>query len=240
MFGVRRSGASLFVVSAVCLGAPVLPSGCGGVNIGTGGAGGAAGAPATVCGNGVAETPEPGVIGRPEECDGADLRGYQCTSYVDFKGGTLGCDSTCRVDFSGCIPLDTCGNGVVDEFEECDGALFSGDKGTCPWPSASGTVRCNQSLCRVDTSGCVQPVCGNGVQEPGEECDGAVLGNYSNTPHCSDVQYFRDIFGVMRNYLGGSVQCSSACRIDLSECIRPPGCYPSAAHSPLGPGIFCF
>ena len=52
---------------------------------------------------------------------------------------------------------DSCGNGVTDADEECDGA----DLGTCAVGPCTASCECPA------------PACGNGVVEAGEDCDGA-------------------------------------------------------------------
>jgi hypothetical protein len=48
-----------------------------------------------------------------EQCDGDDLNGASCPGGV----GTLQCSAACRFDVSACR---SCGNGQLDEGEECD------------------------------------------------------------------------------------------------------------------------
>ncbi len=50
---------------------------------------------------------------RGEECDGIDLRNEVCPG----NAGTLRCADDCTFDMSDC---EACGNGTVEEFEECD------------------------------------------------------------------------------------------------------------------------
>jgi hypothetical protein len=58
----------------------------------------------------------------------------------------------------------------------------------------------------IDTAdGCA--VCGNGIREAGEACDGAELG----TAACAD-------FG----FAGGALACSAACSLDTSACAGTP------------------
>ena len=61
----------------------------------------------------------------------------------------------------------TCGNGIIEPGEGCDGA----DDNECI------------GLCQLDCS-CPPPVCGNDVQEVGEECDGTAAA--SCTGPCGD------------------------------------------------------
>ena len=76
------------------------------------------------CGDGVGQ--------KSEACDGADLRGSTCVS-LGFSGGTLSCTGACALDTSGCITsaAPVCGDGVVNGFEECDGAVDGACPGLC-------------------------------------------------------------------------------------------------------------
>src|SRR5688572_18282638 len=69
------------------------------------------GTKADPCGN--------GSIDGLEACDGTNLAGKTCES-LQFAGGTLACDATCKLDTTGCLQTQ-CDNGVLEEGEECDG-----------------------------------------------------------------------------------------------------------------------
>ena len=81
-----------------------------------------------------------------------------------------------------------CGNGVIEGSEQCEGNNFNGS--TCQsFGFTQGLLTC--SGCAIDTSGCYTPggggggvtfVCGNGIQEGGEQCDD---GNTSGGDGCS-------------------------------------------------------
>lgn len=98
-----------------------------------------------------------GVKDMAEACDGADLGGRTCVS-EGFGGGTLKCRVDCKgVDTSGCTPLATCGNGVKEGSEQCDGAQLGGQ--TCTGLGFDGgTLACTGS-CTLDSSGCTVLEC---------------------------------------------------------------------------------
>jgi len=56
-----------------------------------------------------------------EQCDGNDLGVESCLSQGFTAGGTLACDSNCRLDLAGCIPCDstTCPDGCCDNGRDC-------------------------------------------------------------------------------------------------------------------------
>ena len=62
---------------------------------------------APVCGNGIVEN--------GEDCDQTAFAWIHPTDCRDhgFNGGQLGCTPGCAVDFSGCVALETCGDGVL-------------------------------------------------------------------------------------------------------------------------------
>ena len=107
-----------------------------------------------------------------------------------------------------------CGDGIVEGFESCDcggttdcsfeeldmmgcedvmdpvsGNLFDG-----------GVLSCNLS-CQFDTTGCF--VCGDGVKEDSEPCDGTEFGDST----CGS-----------EGFLGGVLQCNPDCSLDTSMC----------------------
>ena len=60
-----------------------------------------------------------------EACDGADLGDATCKG-LGYGGGTLQCDSACKLDTSSCSSR---GNGKVDGSDVCDGKDLA--KKTC-------------------------------------------------------------------------------------------------------------
>ncbi len=113
-----------------------------------------------VCGNGVLE--------RYEECDGQQIdTGYaQCP--FPAIGGTVRCNSQCKVDTSGCIQ-PVCGNGVIENGEECDGADLGNYNATRTCDSlyfatsifgvrtnfTGGDIQCTS--CKIDRTECTTP-----------------------------------------------------------------------------------
>jgi cysteine-rich repeat protein len=159
------------------------------------------------CNNGVKEF--------GEECDGTDFGAETCVTR-GYTGGDLTCSETCTIE-------DTCwecGNGIIEagNGEQCDepdlGVL------TCTWFDEfnAGTIGCNDS-CQYDTSGCRKdPVCGNSVVEPGEQCDD---GNTSSGDGCSDSCIIEGYGG----YCGdGTVQSGEGEECDDGNNISGDGC----------------
>lgn len=93
-----------------------------------------------------------GVKSMAEACDGGDLGGKTCAS-EGFGGGTLKCGADCKtVDTSACTPLASCGNGVKEGGEQCDGGQLGGQ--TCVGLGYDqGTLLCSAS-CTFDTANC--------------------------------------------------------------------------------------
>ena len=143
-----------------------------------------------------------------EECDGADFGGKSCS---DFAGegatGVLSCDG-CVIDYSDCEEADPCGNGRLDDGEDCDGSNLNGK--SCAdvlGVGVTGDLSCS-AVCMFDTSNC-RPViidtCNNdGTKNGEEECDGDDFGGKT----CVDYQ------GAGAT---GDLSCKG-CVIDPSAC----------------------
>lgn len=115
-------------------------------------------------------------------------------------------------------PPPSCGNGVVDGAESCDGADLG--SATClDFGYGSGTLGCTVG-CGYDLSGCVayppSGSCGNGAVEAPESCDGANLGGAS----C-----------VTLGYAGGTLGCNAFCGYDVSGCACAAATYPATGQT---------
>jgi cysteine-rich repeat protein len=88
-------------------------------------------APASKCGN--------GVIDSGEACDGQNFGGETCASVLldPLAVGQLTCLGCAEIYAEGCS-IDLCGNGVLDEGEECD----DGDKNAGDGCNASCETEC--------------------------------------------------------------------------------------------------
>lgn len=156
-----------------------------------------------------------------EPCDGTkfNTKFNTCAKIVGpGSEGTLSCNADCTINVSNCSSVNPCGNGKLDEGEDCDGDKFLFDEKTCKgWSSiySGGNVNCDEH-CTIDYSTCMtasDPVCGDGiVNQDGEECDGKTLGSGYSSWNCSE-------FG---NEYTGTMKCDSSCRIDVSPCQLKP------------------
>jgi hypothetical protein len=104
------------------------------------------------------------------------------------------------------IPDPRCGDGNLNEGEECDGAELA-DQSCSGLGFDYGSLSCGED-CRFVTSACVK-LCGNGTLDVGEECDGA-LGPLS----CAGWGFKR---------------CSAQCKVEARTC----GATPFVALDPL-------
>ena len=146
------------------------------------------------CGNNVIEA--------GEDCDGADLNGQSCSS-LGFDSGNLRCTG-CAFNTSACVSTGpVCGNRVIEAGETCDGTNVNGV--TCAdFGATSGTVRCASDCLDYDSSGCsASAVCGDGIVNGVETCDGFDFGGDS----CAN-----------QGFVGGSLSCNFDCTTDYSGC----------------------
>lgn len=92
------------------------------------------------------------IVHMAEACDGTNFNGKSCQS-LGYGGGNLVCAPNCKsIDTSGCTPLASCGNGVKEGAEQCDGGQLGGQ--TCVGLGYDlGVLSCTPS-CTIDTSGC--------------------------------------------------------------------------------------
>ncbi len=173
-----------------------------------------------------------------EDCDGTDLGGATCETLgalfprggPGFTGGVLECsnnpDGQCVYVIERCLNEPECGNGRVEQGEDCDigqlrGATCTNLQNFAPpginFPGfAGGTVGCNSAPgqdCRFDLSDCRaagNSVCGDGELDPDEDCD---IGEFGNRT-C-----------VTEGFAGGDLECvlpsdGSRCQISIEDCRR--------------------
>lgn len=134
-----------------------------------------------------------GQLAVDEACDGAILDAT-CQS-LGHDGGQVICSDSCEYDESACCE-DLCSPGTTD----CTGDVMytcqvSGDCHT--WDAG---VACENG-CNGD--GCASDMCGNGVADDNEDCEGAMFKNAS----CKSL-----------GFNGGSLACTAGCSFDTSQC----------------------
>ena len=162
----------------------------------------------SACGN--------GIINAGEKCDGSNLNGETCETVIGSGStGTLFCQANCSgFETSRCTAPATCGNGIVEPGEACDGEHLN-DK-TCVTEVGSGsvgTLTCLQNCMEFDRSGCSNSTtCGNGKIDGSEVCDGT---NVRGATCASEVG----------NGSVGTVLCGKNCAVlDISGCSAPSVC----------------
>ncbi|MBO4351188.1 MAG: hypothetical protein J6A01_09625 [Proteobacteria bacterium] len=145
-----------------------------------------------------------GIINNEEDCDGDAEITKTCADLDANTAGPLTCSDTCTFVTDACAEVVKCGNGTIDEGEDCDGSNLNGK--TCSAAlgvDATGDLTCDDT-CHFVTTACV-PVCGNGNIDAGEECDNTNLNNAT----CSDL------LGVPAS---GTPSCSSECKLVQDDC----------------------
>lgn len=157
------------------------------------------------CGNGIQE---PG-----EECDGDDgLDGLSCKLFMGSNStGTVKCSSTCKYDVSGCsiVAGDSCGDGIRQGEEACDYAIEYPAETLACGNNMVGEKYCATN-CKWNRSHCkVNPECGNGILEEGEECDPGNVNTIQQ--NCEDLR------GLGSR---GTVTCTKYCKLNYSDCSQ--------------------
>ena len=104
---------------------------------------------------------------------------------------------------------------VVDPGEDCDYRAFTELHCSDVLPgSDNALVECSPATCHYDVSTCMgapSPVCGNGIREAGEQCDG-------------EDRFARSCTEYWIGYTGGMFGCNQAtCTFDQTQCTRCDG-----------------
>ena len=118
---------------------------------------------------------------------------------------------------SGCERPVACGNDQVDPGEVCDGLALNGE--TCVSQGFdSGPLFCRADCMAYNTFTCTStPVCGNGMVDGSDECDGTNLGGLD----CTTI-----------GFDGGSLGCTALCTFDTTGCTGGPTCGDGVAEPP--------
>lgn len=131
------------------------------------------------CGDDVVNTPNS--TGLVEECDGNN-EAQLCEELQDgYKTQRERvCRSTCRyTPYTSCQPIESCGDGIVNGFEQCDAGEENGIQCEAEYGESCGY--CN-SICKEEIA--LGPRCGDGIvqADSGEQCDDGVNNGRVCTP----------------------------------------------------------
>lgn len=178
------------------------------------------GKPATTakCGDGKVEG--------AEQCDGTNLNSTTCKS-LGYDSGTLSCAGSCSFDTSKCKSntsskfgkpcqsTNDCGaNLICVTYAQGQSYCTASCSSSKPCPKSPPGATCSIQLqsggnvCGWATSTGGPPICGNGVLDPGEECDKTAFG-----ATCKGM-----------GYSGGTMKCSSTCKYVKTSCTGTTKC----------------
>ncbi|HEY5925148.1 MAG TPA: DUF4215 domain-containing protein [Kofleriaceae bacterium] len=121
-----------------------------------------------------------GAVNAGEACDVALPAQAECGP-LGFEPGQVPCNASCEWAYDQCAPLVTCGNGMLDPAELCEGTAIKPGLDCTDYNRTSGTLSCS-SGCMINSSGCY--TCGDGKIEAVETCDD---GNTTNGNGCSST-----------------------------------------------------
>lgn len=169
------------------------------------------------CGNNIIETPH-------ELCEGTNFGNIE---YSCLDGSQATCSFCSLVCGDGSLAsVATCGDGVVNSTEECDGTNLDGQ--TCVGLEYDqGVLGCSQ--CNFDISDCSDeepvppppPSCGNGAIDPPEQCDG----NNLNGQTCVGLGYDQ-----------GTLSCNESCDFNRTNCSYIAGPPPASCGNNIQEG----
>ena len=132
----------------------------------------------------------------PDGCASLDV---SCRDFGYAAGNVVRSADCRRLDIAGCF--DVCGDGDVGPSEHCDGEL---NPFVCEdFGLVSGVLDCNPTTCLGSADGCIVPVCGNGVREADEPCDGDDNGALT----CAGA-----------GFTEGTLRCFDGCSLDMTAC----------------------
>lgn len=164
-----------------------------------------------------------GRVQEGERCDGAALGSVTCEG-LGFGSGVLACRGDCAaLDPASCGPPASCGDGLLQAPEVCDGAMLAG--ATCASLGyGPGTLSCRSSCGGFDTSLCGPLLsCGDGIRGGIEACDRTSFGGLS----CASLG-----LGV------GNLSCASDCQsVDTTGCRAASDAGVTPADSGVGPQL---
>jgi hypothetical protein len=100
-----------------------------------------------------------GQLSPTESCDGTNFGGLTCVD-LGYGGGSLSCAADCKsVIETGCVAAASCGDGIINGNEQCDGANLGGK--TCVSQGFDGGVLSCTPGCQLNTNNCTVNQCGN-------------------------------------------------------------------------------
>ncbi len=130
----------------------------------------------------------------PEQLDG-------CTGLDDAAACRYGANDGFCVG-GVCVAVG-CGDGVLQQTEQCEGDDLGGADCTDGGFYAAAGLACDRTRCLYDYAGCGGGWCGDGARNGDEACDVTV-----DDVACADLGYHGD----------GVVACTAGCNFDVADC----------------------
>ncbi|MCA9708260.1 MAG: hypothetical protein KDK70_20585 [Myxococcales bacterium] len=144
-----------------------------------------------------------------EACDGINTGAQSCMTQ-GYDAGVLTCSDDCStLVTSNC---HTCGNGLVEASEICDGTAYEGNVDCSDYTPANttpsgGSLQCTNNCTMINIGNCTY--CGDGMVEGSEVCEAGQFGGADCATYATGGN----------TVSGGALACVGNCMmIDSSDC----------------------
>ncbi|MFH0979249.1 MAG: thrombospondin type 3 repeat-containing protein [Candidatus Woesearchaeota archaeon] len=140
-------------------------------------------------------------------CNGSDwVNIIECQNSGRCANGYYLINGKGACDLSRPATSNTCGNGVIEPVEQCEGTMMPQGINCQSFGYSSGTLKCSNCLLQeTDCIGGAAGSCGDNSIQMGEQCDGT-----ANSFTCQNFN---------QELTSGQLRCTN-CKLDTTECSK--------------------